>query len=104
MRSSLSVAHRNWCTQMLFTGKIYVTENRKMYTQNISPIFSGGGNKKDLSKTEKSFMVQGESKSLHSLTFASIQAIDDEINRWREILSIDYAMFLRGELLPTQIR
>jgi hypothetical protein len=42
---------------MLFTGKIYVTENRKMYTQNISPIFSGGGNKKDLSKTEKSFMV-----------------------------------------------
>ena len=42
---------------MLFTGKIYVTENRKMYTQNISPIFSGGGNKKDLSETEKSFMV-----------------------------------------------
>lgn len=54
----LSVAHRNWCTQMLFTGKIYVTENRKVYTQNISPIFSGGGNKKDLSETEKSFMVR----------------------------------------------
>jgi hypothetical protein len=42
---------------MLFTGKIYVTENRKVYTQNISPIFSGGGNKKDLSETEKAFMV-----------------------------------------------
>lgn len=54
----LSVAQRNWCTQMLFTGKIYVTENRKVYTQNISPIFSGGGNKKDLSETEKSFMVR----------------------------------------------
>ena len=53
----LSVAQRNWCTQMLFTGKIYVTENRKVYTQNISPIFSGGGNKKDLSETEKSFLV-----------------------------------------------
>ena len=42
---------------MLFTSKIYVTENKKVYTQNIGPIFSGGGNKKDLSETEKSFMV-----------------------------------------------
>ena len=42
---------------MLFTSKIYVTENKKVYTQNISPIFSGGGNKKDLPDTEKSFMV-----------------------------------------------
>lgn len=55
---SLPVARRNECTQMLFTGKIYVTENKKVYTQNISPIFSSRPNKKDLSEAEKSFMVR----------------------------------------------
>ena len=76
---------------MLFTGKIYVTENRKMYTQNISPIFSGGGNKKDLSETEKSFMVQVVGKCLHE--------IEAEISRWRDILAVEYAQYLRGDLI-----
>ena len=43
---------------MLFTGKIYVDTNGKVYTQDISPIFRGRDNKKDLPETEKSFMVQ----------------------------------------------
>ena len=88
---------------MLFTSKIYVTENKKVYTQNIGPIFSGGGNKKDLSETEKSFMVHVASKSLHEPALANIQAIDDEVNRWRDLLSIDYARFLRGGLSPIQL-
>ena len=88
---------------MLFTSKIYVTENKKVYTQNISPIFSGGGNKKDLSETEKSFLVHVAGKSLHEPTLANIQAIDDEVNRWRDLLSIDYAKFLRGGLSSIQL-
>lgn len=55
---NLSVAHKSWCTQMLFTGKIYVDKNGKVYTQNISPIFRGLDNKKDLPETEKSSMVR----------------------------------------------
>lgn len=54
----LSVVHRNWCTQMLFTGKIYVNKNEKVYTHEISPIFRGEDNKKDLPETEKSSMVR----------------------------------------------
>lgn len=48
--------------------------------------------------------VQGEGKCLHSFVLANIQAIDDEVGRWRDILSIDYAMFLRGQLLPSYIQ
>ena len=50
------------------------------------------------------FLVQGEGKCLHSFVLANIQAIDDEVGRWRDILSIDYAMFLRGQLLPSYIQ
>ena len=46
-----------WCKQMIFRGKIYVDENKNIYTHDISPIFRGQSNKKDLSETEKSFMV-----------------------------------------------
>ena len=46
------------CKQLVFTGKIYVDENKNVYTNDISPIFSGGGKKKDLSETEKSFLVR----------------------------------------------
>lgn len=49
-------------------------------------------------------MVRGEGKSLHSFVLANIQAIDDEVSRWRDILSIDYAMFARGELPPGYIQ
>lgn len=53
----LSVAHKNWCTQMVFTGKIYVDTNGKVYTHEISPILRYESNKKDLPETEKSSMV-----------------------------------------------
>ncbi len=46
------------CKQLLFTGKIYVDENKNVYTQNISPIFRYESNKKDLSENEKSLMVR----------------------------------------------
>lgn len=34
------------CKQLLFTGKIYVDENKNVYTHNISSIFRGQSNKK----------------------------------------------------------
>ncbi|AGL61871.1 hypothetical protein L336_0161 [Candidatus Saccharimonas aalborgensis] len=46
------------CKQLLFTGKIYVDENKNVYTHNISSIFRGQSNKKDLPVTEKSSLVQ----------------------------------------------
>lgn len=46
------------CKQMLFTGKIYVDADKKVYTHDTSPIFRYESNKKDLSETEKSFMVR----------------------------------------------
>lgn len=46
------------CKQLVFTGKIYVDENKNVYTHDISPIFSSQSNKKDLPKSEKSFVVR----------------------------------------------
>jgi hypothetical protein len=45
------------CKQLLFTGKIYVDADKNVYTQDISSIFRGQSNKKDLPETEKSSLV-----------------------------------------------
>lgn len=54
----LSVVHKNWCTQLVFPSKIYVDADGKVYTQEISPIFGGQTNKKDLPELEKSLLVR----------------------------------------------
>lgn len=46
------------CKQLVFTGKIYVDSDKNIYTHNISSIFRGPVNKKDLPETEKSSLVR----------------------------------------------
>lgn len=46
------------CKQLVFTGKIYVDADKKVYTHNISSIFRGAEKKEDLPITEKSSLVR----------------------------------------------
>ena len=79
------------CKQLVFTGKIYVDENKNVYTNDISAIFSGREIEKDTEVSLKSNVVQDVGKCLHE--------IEAEISRWRDILSIEYAQYLRGDLV-----
>lgn len=54
----LSVAHKNWCTQMVFTGKIYVDANGKVYTHEISPILRYKKDPVGSTFAEKSHLVR----------------------------------------------
>lgn len=54
----LSVAHKNWCTQMVFTGKIYVDTNGKVYTHDISPILRYKKDPEGSAFAEKSHLVR----------------------------------------------
>lgn len=54
----LSVAHKNWCTQMIFTGKIYVDTNGKVYTHDISPILRYKKDPVGSAFAEKSHLVR----------------------------------------------
>ena len=40
-------------------------------------------------------MVRGDMKCLHE--------VEAEISRWRDILAVEYAQFLRGELILYQL-
>jgi DNA invertase Pin-like site-specific DNA recombinase len=54
----LSLVHKNWCTQMVFTGKIYVDANGKVYTHEISPILRYKKDPVGSAFAEKSHMVR----------------------------------------------
>lgn len=54
----LSVEHKNWCTQMVFTGKIYVDTDGKVYTHEISPILRYKKDPVGSAFAEKSHMVR----------------------------------------------
>ena len=46
------------CKQLVFTGKIYVDENKNVYTNDVSAIFSGQTSKKDAEASSKSLLVR----------------------------------------------
>ena len=46
------------CKQLVFTGKIYVDENKNVYTNDISAIFSGREIEKDTEVSLKSNLVR----------------------------------------------
>ena len=46
------------CKQLVFTGKIYVDENKNVYTNDISAIFSGREIEKDTEVSLKSNVVE----------------------------------------------
>lgn len=52
------------CKQMLFPAGFWLDGNKKVYTPELSILTRLASNKKDLSKTEKSFMVTLYSKAL----------------------------------------
>ena len=79
------------CKQLVFTGKIYVDKNKNVYTNDISAIFSGREIEKDTEVSLKSNVVQDVGKCLHE--------IEVEISRWRDILAVEYAQYLRGGLI-----
>lgn len=55
---SLSQENRSRCKQILFPGGFYINKSKKVYTPQKSPLITLLANKKDLPKSEKSFMVR----------------------------------------------
>lgn len=53
----LAPEYRTRCKQLIFPSGFYVDSNNKVYTPEISLLYRLASNKKDLSLTEKSFMV-----------------------------------------------
>ncbi|MBL8031045.1 MAG: recombinase family protein [Candidatus Doudnabacteria bacterium] len=58
LSTELSDANRKRCKQIIFPGGFYLDTNQNVYTPEISPLITLATNKKDLPKTEKSFMVR----------------------------------------------
>ena len=59
-------------------------------TPEISELYRLAARKKDTEVSENSLMVQDVGKCLHE--------IEAEISRWRNILAVEYAQYLRGNL------
>lgn len=55
--------------------------------------------KKDLSETEKSFMVQDGKKVLHRQQPSDYAKLRLEVQRWRDILAVPYAQY-KSKLVP----
>lgn len=49
---------RKLCNQILFPSGIWINEEKKVYTHEISPLYRLRAKQKDLSNSEKSFMVR----------------------------------------------
>lgn len=54
----ISKQNRLQCKQLVFPAGFYLDANNKVYTPEISPLYRLASNKKDLSETEKSFLVR----------------------------------------------
>lgn len=54
----ISKENRIRCKQLIFPGGFYLTEDNKVYTPEISPLYSLAMNKKDLPGIEKSLLVR----------------------------------------------
>lgn len=92
------------CKQLLFPDGFFVDENKNVYTTKISPLYRLKPMKKGSLEPSNSLMVLHKCKCLHEalptsyhdeLEYVNItrQEIIAEVERWRLILSVNYANF-----------
>lgn len=92
------------CKQLLFPRGFYVDDNQNVYTPTFSPIYRLIETKNDSFESENSLMVLHKGKCLHKNGATpntemleqgalNTKTIIEEVERWRVILSVNYANF-----------